>query len=82
MTTELSKFGFTPIPRHGLQRIPFLVRRLAGRKPNRLSTSIRMPVTPANRAILRDLRAAELAAWQRAFQSRPAGEGATQGDEL
>lgn len=43
--------------------MPFLVQHLAVCKPNRLAASIRIPVTPANRALLRELRSAELAQW-------------------
>ncbi len=69
MTTELPFFGTTPGLRQTTRPVPFIVRHLAGCKPNRLAASIRIPVTPANRVLLRDLRAAELVAWQRALPS-------------
>jgi hypothetical protein len=46
--------------------VPFLLRHLAQCKPNRLSDSMRIPVTPANRSRLRAMRAAEMAAWEMA----------------
>ncbi|MFO1501871.1 MAG: hypothetical protein U1G07_26430 [Verrucomicrobiota bacterium] len=56
----------TPPPRKAQNRIPFVVHHLAARKKNRLA-SIRIPVTPANRELLRELRAAELRAWANSF---------------
>jgi hypothetical protein len=44
---------------------PFLVLALAPGTPHRLTPSIRIPVTPGNRDLLRRLRAAELEAWQK-----------------
>lgn len=42
-----------------------LFRTECGSRPNtRPSPSLRVPVTPANRGLLRWLRSAELAAWQ------------------
>ena len=50
----------------GRQRLPFMVQLFAVGRPNGLATSMRIPVTPANRTLLRKLRAAELVAWKRA----------------
>ena len=53
-----------PALRKNQRSVPFLVHHLAGNKRNRIPV-IRIPVTPANRALLRDLRAAEMTAWTR-----------------
>jgi hypothetical protein len=64
MKTELLSFGTAPLRRGRAPGVPFLVRHLAGRKTNRLPASLRIPVRPANWALLRNLRAAEMAAWE------------------
>jgi hypothetical protein len=64
MTTEnLFTTGNSLVRRITPRAVPFV---LAARKPNRPlpTTSLRVPVTPANRNYLRDLRHAELRAWQ------------------
>jgi hypothetical protein len=53
-------------------QVPFLMWHFAGRKPSRVAPSLRIPVLPANRAYLRALRAAELAAWQATSPCLPA----------
>jgi hypothetical protein len=68
MKTELLTFGKTRALRQDAAALPFLVRHLADKR-NRLSGSLRIPVIPANRALLRELRAAELAAWERVIGS-------------
>ena len=52
-----------PTRRNTSRALPFI---LAARKPNRPlpMISLRVPVTPANRNYLRELRNAELRAWQ------------------
>ena len=68
MRTELTFARATSMPQPANRPLPFLLRRLAGCKPNRLAASIRIPVTLANRALLRNLRAAEMAAWEKALR--------------
>jgi hypothetical protein len=67
MRTEFTLFEQPPVNRPTRPLLPFIVRHLAVCKPNRLAGSIRIPVTPANRVLLRELRAAELAAWEKSF---------------
>jgi hypothetical protein len=43
----------------------------------RLAPSLRVPVTPGNRELLRSLRAAELAAWEASFVSAHENSAAT-----
>jgi hypothetical protein len=63
MRIELSSIDGVLSPRGRVATIPFVIRYLAERKSNRVASSLRIPVTPANRARLRNLRAAEAAAW-------------------
>ena len=67
MRIESLTFDALPGPNPSPQPLPFLVRHFARRKLNRLAASVRIPVTPANRALLRELRAAEMAAWEQAI---------------
>jgi hypothetical protein len=48
----------------------FLVPHWAGRSPNWFGVSLRIPVRPANRALLRKLRAIEMAARERSSESK------------
>jgi hypothetical protein len=63
-------------PRTVARPVPFLLAARELNRPRPLS-SLRVPVTPANRSYLRRLRHAELRAWQRTDPpARPARESA------
>jgi hypothetical protein len=68
-TVEHSSPGDRLVRRDPARAVPFV---LAVRKPNRPLpiVSLRVPVTPANRNYLRELRDAELRAWQNTGSAR------------
>jgi len=69
ITANISVTGNGLTRRNTSRAVPFI---LAARRPNRPRPviSLRVPVTPANRNYLRDLRNAELRAWQNTGHSR------------
>lgn len=68
-TVNLSAPGGLLVRRDTARAVPFV---LAARKPHRPlpPISLRVPVTPANRNYLRELRDAELRAWQNPGSAR------------
>jgi hypothetical protein len=66
-TVNLASPGGRLVRRNPTRAVPFV---LAARKPHRPLPliSLRVPVTPANRNYLRELRDAELRAWQNGGQ--------------
>jgi hypothetical protein len=67
MTTH---FDEKPAVKGRAPQIPFLVEFWARNRMQRFVGSLRIPVVPANRNLLRELRASELAAWQQADRRR------------
>jgi hypothetical protein len=72
MTTELPYSNINPA-QHTPRIIPFLLREFAEGTPHFVAGSIRVPVTPENRSLLRGMRAAELEAWEQSSGSTWAG---------
>ena len=54
------------VPERAVDRLQFLARHFACIRSNRFTASLRIPVNPSNRKLLRAMRTAEFEAWQKA----------------